>query len=64
MPPTKKTPIRRPVRSKADHPEELMEFESFVSQRPKNSKHGKGWMMVTLLILIIVLLELILNIFP
>lgn len=55
MPPTKKTPIRRPVRSKADHPEELMEFESFVSQRPKNNKQGKGWMMITLLILIIIL---------
>ena len=55
MPPTKRAPLRRPAGSKSNDPEELMEFESFVSQRPKNSKHGKGWMMVTLLILIIVL---------
>ena len=54
MPPTKRTPARRPAGSKSNNPEELMEFESFVSQRPKAKKQGKGWMIITLLILIIV----------
>ena len=55
MPPTKRTPARRPAVSKSNNPEELMEFESFVSQRPKANKQGKAWMIITLLILIIVL---------
>lgn len=55
MPPTKRTTTRRSAAPKSNNPEELMEFESFVSQRPKASKQNKGWMMMTLLILIIIL---------
>ena len=61
--PTKRTPARRPAVSKSNNPEELMEFESFVSQRPKANKQGKAWMIITLLILIIVLEYVCLNIF-
>ncbi len=55
MPPTKRTAARRPAAPKASAPEELTEFESFVSQRPKDNKSSKGWMILTLLILIIIL---------
>ena len=34
MPPTKRTPARRPAVSKSNNPEELMEFESMVVPVP------------------------------